>query len=1123
MTTRRIATLYPLLLALVLLPAASFAATPSYGSISPRQATPTTFIGGVPLAGAAETGGEANCIEGTTCEQYTLTVTGQPADWTGHKVQLEFSWLLPATEYDLYVHQGTLAGPLVASYTAGLTADEFLTLDPTDSAIGTGVFAVHVVIASGSTVTDNYTAKITSIAPPAKPSPAVQATGLAPQYQVHFPTPAQIAAGVGTSSGEPSIGVNWNTGAILYQAVLQTLKETADDSCRSTPTLTWQQVQSPVTGTETFDPILFTDHDTGRTQISQLVAFSTASISNFTDDDGATYTQSQGSGVASGYDHQTIGGGPFHAPLPYSGAVYAHAVYYCGQANAIANCALSVDGGLTFGPAVPISNSTQCKSLHGHIKVGPDGSAYVPNDSCGGTQAVIASQDNGITWVISHIPGSSAGSSDPSVAVDRGGRLYFGYADGDARAVVAMSNDHGATFDRIVDVGALQNIRAVEFAEMVAGDPGRAAFMFLGSIAPGNPQDPAYPGVWHVYVASTFDGGQTWFTQDVTPNAPVQRGPIWNGGGAVAYRNLLDFNDATYDKRGKFVAAVAQGCQGACVLATGVGNGYSSQASIVRQTGGRGLLGAYDPPGPTEPGAPQLTVVRNGPNATLSWNQSSTGGSPITGYAVQRGTAAGSEITIVQLPGSASGYVDTNLDPATIYYYRIIATNAYGSNCGTDEVAAGYAGDSCKLPGLTVDTNPAGTQVGAPATNTQLNVRAVSVAEPYYTDGSQKLTFTMKVDNLATLPPSANWRMIWTTARSSTNYLYVAMNTDQSSAVTFEYGQVSVQSEVVVGVSTFNSLGVPDAASYKPDGTIQITVADARLATKPGDLLGNLVGRTYLAGVSQTSKAAIDKTGPGNYLVLGNEYCNPANFSFTNVVEDDDPRIDYDHGWHQVANPAASKGHYHYSHAEEARAELNFTVPSSRTGAITLNYGFSAMGGGTAALLLDGVPRRDVSFGAGHGNGRDISFGSHVTLSNIAPGRHTLALVNDDGGAINLDNLVLTNGTAGASDDGTEQRRPTGEDSGTAGGAGGADAISVLAVDAPLGGRLAVLTESDSSGPFQLSLIDPLGNLTAVMNSQGGHGNIDTAVPLPGVYTVQLVNLGLTPIGYYRAITVTKP
>ena len=1102
----------------VLLPLSSRAATPASGTVAPAQTGATTWMGGVPLVGANETGGEAMCTEGTTCEQYTLTVAGAPADWTGKKVSINLKWLALADEYDVYVHKGTLAGPLVASFTAGLTANETVLLDPTDVAIGTGVFAVHVVVASGSTAVDNYTGTVTALGAKPRPTPAVQATGLPPQYQVHYPTPAQIAAGIGTSSGEPSIGVDWNTGKIMYQAILQTLRETADDSCRNTPTLTWEQVQSPVTGTESFDPILFTDHDTGRTQISQLILFSTRSISNFTDDDGKSYTQSAGSGVASGFDHQTIGGGPFHAPLP-SGAVYAHGVYYCGQANAAANCALSVDGGLTFGPGVPITNATQCTSLHGHVKVGPDGSAYVPNTDCAGSQAVVVSQDNGLSWTLRPIPNSSAGSSDPSVAVDRGGRLYFGYANGDTTAAVAISDDHGATFTRTVDVGAARNIHAVEFAEMVAGDPGRAQFMFLGATAPGNLQDPAYPGVFHVYVASTYDGGATWFTQDVTPNAPVQRGPIWNGGGAVAYRNLLDFNDATYDARGRFVAAVAQGCQGACALTTGTGNGYSSQASIVRQTGGRGLIGAFDPPEPSAPGAPQLVVLRNGPNATLSWNQSNTGGSAITGYQIQRGTSAGAETTIASAAGTATRYVDTGLDPAVTYFYRVIATNALGSNCGTDEVAAAYAGDSCALPGLTVVTNPAGTQTGAPA-NTQLNVRSVSVAEPYTADGAQKLTFTMKVQDLASVPPSANWRMIWTTPQSSTGYFYVAMNSDQNGAVTFEYGQLSVASEIVIGVSTFTSLGVPDAASYKADGTIQITVSNRKLSgIKAGDLIGNLVGRTYLAGVSQTSRAAVDKTGPGNYLVVGNEYCNPARFDTTVTVEDDDARIQYDDGWHQVSNASASKGHYHYAHEGGTSAVLGFTVPQGKTGSATLGYGVSSRGGGSGTLYLDGVPRQRVSFGTSRGSGRDLTFGSLATVSGITPGRHTIALVgDDDDGSINLDNIVLVNGSPLLPGGEPGQEQPTSEDNGST-----ADASNTRMVNCPQGSKLSILTESQSSGPIQIVLIDPLGQTFGVVTSTNGHANLDTAVPMPGLYTVKVISSPLSPASFYRAITPVFP
>jgi hypothetical protein len=60
-------------------------------------------------------------------------------------------------------------------------------------------------------------------------------------------------------------------------------------------------------------------------------------------------------------------------------------------------------------------NLTQCNGLHGHIKVAPDGTVYVPNKNCGGQQAVAVSEDNGLTWNIRKVPGSSGGTTDPSV------------------------------------------------------------------------------------------------------------------------------------------------------------------------------------------------------------------------------------------------------------------------------------------------------------------------------------------------------------------------------------------------------------------------------------------------------------------------------------------------------------------------------------------------------------------------------------------------------------------------------------------------------------------------------------------------------------------------------------
>src|SRR5213592_2319618 len=189
-------------------------------------------------------------------------------------------------------------------------------------------------------------------------------------------------------AGEPSIGYNPKTDATLFQSYTTTAKVTGFDGAGQA---TWTDVTEP-TAITSLDPILWTDRDTGRSISSQLLlACSKAMI---TDDDGATWTPSQGCGVGTGIDHQTIGGGPF-APGILSGGtpLYPNAVYYCTQDGFVAaHCATSLDGGMTFGPEREIYTVDQCPLLlHGHLKVGPDGTAYVPTADCDGKQSLAVS------------------------------------------------------------------------------------------------------------------------------------------------------------------------------------------------------------------------------------------------------------------------------------------------------------------------------------------------------------------------------------------------------------------------------------------------------------------------------------------------------------------------------------------------------------------------------------------------------------------------------------------------------------------------------------------------------------------------------------------------------------
>ena len=443
-----------------------------------------------------------------------------------------------------------------------------------------------------------YSGKVTVVV--SKPNVSVAKGVKAPSYHEYY-SPRSVNGG----AGEPSIGNNWKTGNTMFQNGTDTFRVTFKGL-----TSTWTKANAANTSVTTLDPILFTDNVTGRTLVSQLVL--ACSLSAYSDDDGKTWTPSEGCGEVNGVDHQTYGGGPFPKEITGVGALptsrgYKNAVYYCAQGLAFATCAVSRDGGLTFGNGNLVYTS-ECGGLHGHIRVAPDGAAYLPNASCGGQQGVAVSTDAGLTWTIRRVPGTIVGSSDPSVAAGKDGTVYFGVADGSGKPLVAVSRDHGAHWSKPVDVGASFGIHSTEFSEVIAGDGDRAAFAFLGTPTKGyfqgakfgmSKDGTQYSGAeWHLYIATTYDRGKTWTTVDATPKDPVQRGCIWNGGGSNVCRNLLDFNDITTDKTGRVLVGIADGCSGYksdCPTSKDKSeNKHEDQGAIVRQTAGKGLFKAYD-------------------------------------------------------------------------------------------------------------------------------------------------------------------------------------------------------------------------------------------------------------------------------------------------------------------------------------------------------------------------------------------------------------------------------------------------------------------------------------------------------------------------------------------------
>lgn len=621
--------------ACALVSASALIAVLAIGAITPPADTLTethavTFTGGPYLVAnpSAQVDGNPTCNSVLVCDEFKLTVSGLSAATTASKyIRIEVGWPnVGETQFDLYVFAGdTATGKVIAQ---NLGDQSYVDPDVVLIPAVNGIYTLRIVpfLPNGQSITG----KVTLV-----PFPAVAPSdpGTPPTFSNHI-SPAAF----GNSAGEPSIGVDWapqfatlkhdkvNTGGVaMFTSGSSELRVNFDDA--TTPaTALWENKSSPFVKAG-LDPIGFVDHNTGR--VFQLELAATDSSASYSDDDGENWVPINAGGLPAGPDHETLGGGPYNnnaTPPPPPHPLYPNAIYYCSQNIAGgAECSRSDDGGVTFGPGVDIFNPTQCYGgIHGHVKVAPDGTVYVPNSSCSagtGSQGIAVSQDNGVTWIDKTVPGS-VGTGDPSIGIGSGNTIYLGYINGDGRPHIAVSSTHGDSWSSDYDVGAPAGcapgdhyadcrIKSSVFPVVVAGDDDRAAFGFLGSTTGGNYQDQTtYQGIWNFYVATTYDKGAHWSTVNATAGDPVQKGSICLGGVTCGNdRNLLDFNDISVDREGRSIAAYADGCVappiGTCTAPDYVGR--ANKAAVVRQMDGRRLFAANDSVAPTPTPTPSAT------------------------------------------------------------------------------------------------------------------------------------------------------------------------------------------------------------------------------------------------------------------------------------------------------------------------------------------------------------------------------------------------------------------------------------------------------------------------------------------------------------------------------------
>ena len=235
---------------------------------------------------------------------------------------------------------------------------------------------------------------------------------------------------------------------------------------------------------------------------------------------------------------------------------------------------------------------------------------------------------------------------------------------------------------------------------------------------------------------------------------------------------------------------------------------------------------------------------------------------------------------------------------------------------------------ACEIPFTKVVTDPAEPTTIQP----QHDVREVAVAGLYPTFAGQatpNVTFRLKVATLDPLPAESFWQVTFVPPGTAAGSSYfVRMATGPTGGPSFTYGTIT-------GTS-FTTVGAPENGSYRPDGTIDITIAASKIGNvKVGDTI------TGIAGAAGTGHPGLftsgrDSTASGTYTLRGCEDTGPiANADSATTTERTPVIIDV------LANDASPNGSQ--LTVVEVGQPSNGTAVNNNNGTVTYtpNAGFN--------------------------------------------------------------------------------------------------------------------------------------------------------------------------------------
>ncbi|MEP7028163.1 MAG: FlgD immunoglobulin-like domain containing protein [Candidatus Eisenbacteria bacterium] len=595
-------------LLLLSLPAGvGFAATPPSGSLSTGSPS-VTWSGGL-VSGANVD--ETTCIEGATCDTYTLTLL--PGDYTGKRITVGINWLVPANDYDLYVHQGTPSGPIVGQSAGGApstTERASIQIDPPVVAVAR-VYSVHVVT---FTVTpgDIYQGDASLVATPL-PRVANYLAG-----NLTFSPNVTLRAPVAAQDGEPSVRVDTRgnyyvsgirgvpAGVDLWRYDLNPTSPTFDPGLQNPIYLGQpdaflpQDPNDPTTGGADGggDVDLATSFPASpdSTPVLTLVSLAAANISSaYSFDRGAMFTLSPATAIAPADDRQWIEADSantvymlYRAPIPATGLFVQR----------------SDDHGLTY-PVTSVVNPSG--TTPGYIDVDHrNGTVYVAHT--GSNSLVVAnSTDRGVSWKNNTVDNTTShGNLFDVVKVGDDGTVYTVWSD-QFNIYMAHSTNGGVSWSEKVRVNDAAVYKTNLMPWLEAGSAGRVIVVWYGTTSATNSDD----ADWRVLCAQALDATATspTFAQQVISDHVIHGSNISLGGlTGAANRNLDDYFQVALDP------------QGAAVLSyTDDHNDYNGHLYVTRQMDGSSLYASANggsgtvnpiyppPPPPPNPSPPQVS------------------------------------------------------------------------------------------------------------------------------------------------------------------------------------------------------------------------------------------------------------------------------------------------------------------------------------------------------------------------------------------------------------------------------------------------------------------------------------------------------------------------------------